>query len=311
MNNLNYESDHHLARRVVAVLHVRLAIDTMTPWVVLLTKHILTQKPYSKGIYLFTFVNCECMWGPLYISLSLKSQIPTRSSHSSLSSSSSPSFINVIAGSTIMNINIPWKIIRNLEISSRRNCSTTLLVKLMIIHRPSPRSHLRLNYRIHPGGRNDFIAGIADEIGIGSVEFLLEPLDLSLEEGNGSHAAVDRVPDTCLGLIGQGVDGVLPLVGEEVVEELGDIAGAENLVDVGELLGLLRWEVRSENAAGHAFAPQELASGTGWVVGGAGWWWSHFPLLSKQKHYYMIKWVLLRLIPQLRDREAIPVFLKK
>lgn len=119
-----------------------------------------------------------------------------------------------------------------------------------------------MNYRIHPGGRNDFIAGIADEIGIGSVELLLEPLDLSLEEGNGSHATVDRVPDTCLGLIRQGVDGVLPLVGEEVVEELGDIAGAENLVDVGELLGLLRWEVRGENAAGHAFAPQELAGGT-------------------------------------------------
>ena len=119
-----------------------------------------------------------------------------------------------------------------------------------------------MKYRIHPRGRYDFVARIADEIGIGSIEFLLEPLDLSLEEGNGSHAAVDRVPDACLSLIGQGIDGVLPLVGEEVVKELGDVAGAEDLVDVGELLGLLWWKVRGENAAGHAFAPQELAGST-------------------------------------------------
>lgn len=99
----------------------------------------------------------------------------------------------------------------------------------------------------------------ANEVGVGGVKLFLEPLDLSLEEGDGSNATVDGVSDSGLSLIGEGVHGVLSLVRRELVEELGDVAGAEDLVDIGELLGLLGGEVRGEYAPRHAFPPQELA----------------------------------------------------
>lgn len=113
----------------------------------------------------------------------------------------------------------------------------------------------------------EVVAGEADEIGVGGVELLLEALDLALEEGDGADAAVDGVPDPRLGLIGEGVDGVLPLVLGELVEELCDVAGAEDLVDVRELLRLLRRKIRREDAPWHALPPQELAGCAGGVVG--------------------------------------------
>lgn len=91
---------------------------------------------------------------------------------------------------------------------------------------------------------------------------------MSLEKGDGPDATVDRVPHARLRLVGEGLDGIVPLVGEELVEKLGDVAGTEDLVDVGELLRLFRWEVGGEDAAGHAFSPQELA-GCAWRVVGA------------------------------------------
>jgi len=95
-------------------------------------------------------------------------------------------------------------------------------------------------------------------------------VDLALEDGDGAHAAIHGVLHPGLGLVGQGIDGVLPLAGEELVEKLGDVGGAEDLVDVGELQGLLRREVGGEDAARHALAAEELAGGAR-GAGGGGW----------------------------------------
>lgn len=54
---------------------------------------------------------------------------------------------------------------------------------------------------------------------------------------------------------------------EDLVEEFGHVASAKDFVDVGEFRWLLWWEVRGENAAGHALAPEELAGGAGGAVG--------------------------------------------
>lgn len=89
----------------------------------------------------------------------------------------------------------------------------------------------------------------------------MELAELVLEEGDDADAAVDGVAQPHVGLVGEGVDGVLALVGLELVEELGDVAGAEDLVDVGEFLGLVRREVRREHALRLALPPEELAGG--------------------------------------------------
>jgi len=73
-------------------------------------------------------------------------------------------------------------------------------------------------------------------------------------------AAVDGVAQPGLRLVGDG-DGGLRAVGErQVREKLGHVAGAEHLVDGGEVRrALLVAEVGREDAAAHALAPQELA----------------------------------------------------
>ena len=58
----------------------------------------------------------------------------------------------------------------------------------------------------------------------------MQPLDLSLEEGDGFNTAVDRVSYSGLAFVGQRVHGVLSLVRRELVQELGHVAGAEDLV---------------------------------------------------------------------------------
>lgn len=80
-----------------------------------------------------------------------------------------------------------------------------------------------------------------------------------LEDGDEADAAVDRVAEAGVGLVGERIDGVLALGGVELVEDLGHVAGAEYLVDVGELLGLVRGEVGREHALLGAFPAEELA----------------------------------------------------
>lgn len=52
-------------------------------------------------------------------------------------------------------------------------------------------------------------------------------LDAGLEVAEGGHIAMDRVVDSCLGLIGEGVDGILALGSREIVEDLRDVVGTE------------------------------------------------------------------------------------
>ena len=108
-------------------------------------------------------------------------------------------------------------------------------------------------------GGGAIIVGVSDEVGVGGVELLLEAEDLALEDGDGADAAVDGVLGAGLGLVGEGVHGVLALVRLDLVQELAHVAGAEDLVHVRELLRLLRREVRREDAVRHALPPQELA----------------------------------------------------
>lgn len=95
---------------------------------------------------------------------------------------------------------------------------------------------------------------------------MLELSHLALEVGDGANAAVDGVTEAGVGLVSEGVDGVVALVGRDLGENLADVAGAEHLVDFGELLGLVGVEVRGENAVRGAPPLQKLAS----RAGGAG-----------------------------------------
>lgn len=106
--------------------------------------------------------------------------------------------------------------------------------------------------------------GGADEGGelpLGGLEVVLDLVDLVLEERDVAHAAVDGVSEPGLGLVREGVDGVLALRGGELVEELRHVARAEHAVHVGEFRRLVGGEVGREHAALRALAPQELAGG--------------------------------------------------
>lgn len=102
-------------------------------------------------------------------------------------------------------------------------------------------------------------AHVSGQLLSGIVEIKLNLLQPLLEDGNEPHAAVDGVAEPGLGLVGQRVDGVFPLRGAQLVENLGDIASAEHLVDVGKFLGLVRWEVRREHALLGALPPEKFA----------------------------------------------------
>lgn len=125
------------------------------------------------------------------------------------------------------------------------------------------------------GGRrgrgNKTVAGnsqmvlVLGELGLGAAEVHLELAELVLEERDYSDAAVDGVTDAHVGLVGEGVNGVFALVGVEFVEEFGDVAGAEDFVDVGEFLGLVWGEVGGKNALWLAFAAEEFACCAGGV----------------------------------------------
>ena len=82
-------------------------------------------------------------------------------------------------------------------------------------------------------------------------------------------AAIDGIADAGLSFVADGDDGVEPSVSGDVEEELGSVACTENLVNGGEMsCPLFRIEVRSEDAAADALAPQELASAAGPVSPG-------------------------------------------
>lgn len=93
---------------------------------------------------------------------------------------------------------------------------------------------------------------------------LVELSDLLLEGEDVGDAAVDGVLQACLGLVGDGDGGLAAFGHGEVHEELGDVAGAEDLVDSREVGGaLLVAEVGGEDAPPRALPPQELASPAG------------------------------------------------
>jgi len=84
--------------------------------------------------------------------------------------------------------------------------------------------------------------------------------NLLLEGEDVGDAAIDGVAEAGLRLVGDS-DGGLGAVGErQVGEQLGHVAGAEHLVDGGEVRRpLLVAEVWREHAPAHALAPQKLA----------------------------------------------------
>ena len=92
-------------------------------------------------------------------------------------------------------------------------------------------------------------------------ELLADLLDPELQDGDVGDAAVDGVTEARLGLVRERVDGVLPLRLGELVEELGDVAGAEDAVHAGELGRVVGREVGREDAPLRALAPQQLARG--------------------------------------------------
>lgn len=118
---------------------------------------------------------------------------------------------------------------------------------------------------------NEAVAGDAAEVlilgefGFGTAKVHLELAELVLEERDDSDAAVDRVTEAHIGLVGQGIDCVFTLVGVQLVEKFGDIACSEHFVNICELLGLVWWEVRCEHALWLAFSTQELTCST-WGV---------------------------------------------
>ena len=87
---------------------------------------------------------------------------------------------------------------------------------------------------------------------------------LLLEGEDVGDAAVDGVAEARLGLVADGDDGVQALVGRDLEQQLGHVAGAEHLVHRREVRrALLRVEVGREDAAAHALAPEELARAAG------------------------------------------------
>jgi hypothetical protein len=107
----------------------------------------------------------------------------------------------------------------------------------------------------HPG------AGVAREVRVRDGELVLQLRHLPLQDRDGAHAPVDGVLDARVGLVGERIHGVLALVHRELVQQLGDIAGAEDLMDIGEFVGLVGGEVGREHTFRRTLAAQKLARG--------------------------------------------------
>lgn len=103
---------------------------------------------------------------------------------------------------------------------------------------------------------------IASESNSGIGKVLLELDHLPLQKRDVADAAKDRVSESCLGLIGEWVDCITSEFEGDLVEDLGDVASAKNLVHVGELLGLIGSEIRREGAVWGAPSLEEFAGST-------------------------------------------------
>lgn len=91
------------------------------------------------------------------------------------------------------------------------------------------------------------------------VDLCADLLDLALEDQDVRDAAVDGVSDARVRLVRERVGGVPAQGLRYVVEDLGGVAGAEDFVHAGELGGVVRREVRREDAHLRALAAQQLA----------------------------------------------------
>ncbi|CAH9069575.1 unnamed protein product [Cuscuta europaea] len=105
------------------------------------------------------------------------------------------------------------------------------------------------------------LGGVGGEAGPSEEEVRLELGHTALEGGDGANAAVDGVGEADLGLVDEGIDGVLSLLLRDLVEDFGDVAGAEDLVDLGEFHRVVGAEVGGELAVEDALPLQQLAGG--------------------------------------------------
>lgn len=107
------------------------------------------------------------------------------------------------------------------------------------------------------------------ELAEDELELGLAELDLAVEVADDAVAPEDGVVGAGVGLVDDGAHGLVLLVGGEVLDDLGDVADAEELVGVEELVLAVVGEVGGEEAVGLALAALVLAGGAG-RGGGAG-----------------------------------------
>lgn len=100
------------------------------------------------------------------------------------------------------------------------------------------------------------------------VELGLAILDLTLEVADDAVAAADGVEGADVGLEDDGTHGLFLLEGVEVLDDLGDVADAEELVGVQELALPVVGEVWGKNAVRGALPALVFAGGAG--LGGGG-----------------------------------------
>lgn len=163
-------------------------------------------------------------------------------------------------------VRVPWKelvmvvvVVRIVMVTAVTVTVTSTCVMQVVVSSRDSRITTTTSHESVTGGGGDCQVLVPGELGFGAIKVHLELAELVLEERDDPDAAVDGVTEPHLGLIGEGIDGVFTLVRVQVVEELGDVASAEDSVDVGELLRLIGWEVRCKCTLGLAFAAQKLA----------------------------------------------------
>lgn len=113
--------------------------------------------------------------------------------------------------------------------------------------------------RLHYGWYHRVGSNVGSKLFVGIAELLLQQVELVLKDRDQSDTPIDGVTEADLGLVGKGVCCVFSLRHVELAQELGYIARAENLMDVGKLLGLVRGEVWREHAFWGAFPALALA----------------------------------------------------
>lgn len=94
------------------------------------------------------------------------------------------------------------------------------------------------------------------------IKLFLQFGHLVLQHGNDAQAPVYRVLLSSVGLVSNGFYCVLTLGRVDMFEDAQNVADAEEFVDVGEALGLVRGEVRRERTICRTFSPLILAGRT-------------------------------------------------